>query len=163
MKSRATSSPRMEIYVPLVQEFAARVVLFHETVAQRLGLHATDVKAIRLLGGNAMTAGRLAEHAGLTGAAVTALVDRLEAAGYAVRERDADDRRKVTIRTLPAKVHELDQLYASQGAEMSRLLSKYSATEFAAITDYFANATKILAAQTVKLRNEGAEGKSKGK
>jgi DNA-binding MarR family transcriptional regulator len=163
MKTKMTSSPRMEIYVPLVQEFAARLVLFHETVAQTLGLHVTDVQAIRLLGENAMTAGHLAEHAGLTGAAVTALVDRLEVAGYAVRERDTGDRRKVMVRRLPAKVRELDQLYASHGAEMSRLLSKYSASEFAAITDYFANATKILVAQTVKLRHEGAETKSKGK
>jgi DNA-binding MarR family transcriptional regulator len=151
----------MEIYVPLVQAFAARVVLFHEAVAQRLGLHATDVKAIRLLGGNAMTAGHLAEHAGLTGAAVTALVDRLEAAGYAVRERDAHDRRKVTIRAVPAKVRELDQLYVSHGVEMSHLLSKYDASEFAAITDYLVNATEILATQTGKLRDKGAEAKSR--
>jgi len=157
MKPRATSSPRMEIYVPLVQEFAARVILFHEAVAQRLGLHATDVKAIRLLGKNAMTASELAENAGLTGAAITALVDRLEAAGYVVRERDANDRRKVTIRAVPAKVRVLDQLYASQGMAMSRLLSKYGATEFAAITDYFVNATKILSEQTGKLRKGGAE------
>ena len=157
MKLRATSSPRMEIYVPLVQEFAARVILFHEAVAQRLGLHATDVKAIRLLGQNAMTASELAENAGLTGAAITALVDRIEAAGYAVRERDANDRRKVIIRAVPAKVRVLDQLYASQGVAMSRLLSKYGATEFAAITDYFVNATKILAEQTGKLRKDSAE------
>jgi DNA-binding MarR family transcriptional regulator len=144
----------MEIYVPLVQEFSARVILFHEAVAQRLGLHATDVKAIRLLGNNAMTAGHLAEHAGLTGAAVTALVDRLEATGYVVRERDADDRRKVAIRPVPAKVRELDQLYASHGAEMAHLLSKYDASEFVAITDYLANATQILAEQTAKLRGK---------
>lgn len=157
MKPRATSSPRMEIYVPLVQEFAARVILFHEAVAQRLGLHATDVKAMRLLGKNAMTASQLADHTGLTGAAITALVDRLEAAGYVVRERDADDRRKVTIRAVAAKVRGLDQLYASQGLAMSRLLSKYGASEFAAIADYFVNATKILTEQTGKLRKESAE------
>jgi DNA-binding MarR family transcriptional regulator len=161
MKIRATSSPRMEIYVPLVQEFAARVILFHEAVAQRLDLHATDVKAMRLLGRTAMTASQLADHAGLTGAAVTALVDRLEAAGYAVRERDANDRRKVTIRAVPAKVRVLDQLYASQGIAMSRLLSKYGASEFAAITDYFVNATKILTEQTGRLRKDSAEGRSR--
>ena len=51
----------------------------------------------------------------------------------------------------------------AQGAEMSRLLSKHSVSEFAAITDYLANAAKIPAEQTVKLRNEGAETRSKGK
>jgi DNA-binding MarR family transcriptional regulator len=147
----------MEIYVPLAQEFAARVVLFHETVAQRLGLHATDVKAIRLLGGSAMTAGGLAAVVGLSGAAVTALVDRLEAAGYVARERDAGDRRKVTIRGVPSKVRELDQLYASHGRAMSLLLSKYNASEFAAIADYLANAASTLVEQTARLRGGSAE------
>jgi DNA-binding MarR family transcriptional regulator len=115
-----------------------------------------------LLGDNAVTAGHLAEHAGLTGAAVTALVDRLEAAGYVVRERDDNDRRKVLVRAITAKVRELDELYDSHAAEMSRLLSRYSASEFAAITDYFSKATKILATQTMKLRNDGLESKLTG-
>jgi DNA-binding MarR family transcriptional regulator len=154
MKKRPVSSPRMDCYVPLVRDFAARVVLFHEAVAQRLGLHATDVKVLRLLGDEAMTAGALAEHAGLTGAAVTALVDRLEKPGYVTRERDRDDRRRVTIRAVPAKLRELNQLYAGHNAAMSRLLSKYDPAEFAAILDYLSQAAQVLAEQATKLRAE---------
>lgn len=150
------SSRRVDRYVALVRDFAARVVLFHEAVAQRLGLHATDVKALRLLGADAMTAGRLADDTGLTGAAVTALVDRLETAGYVTRVRDAEDRRRVTIRAVPAKIRELDRLYAGHNAEMSTLLSHYDAAEFAIIGDYLTNAAKVLAAQTAKLRGDGA-------
>src|SRR6202034_2168899 len=97
----------MEIYVPVVREFAARVVLFHEAVAQKAGLHLTDAKALRLLGEEEMTAGQLAELIGLTGASTTALVDRLESAGYATRERDKKDRRRVTIRAKPSKIRTL--------------------------------------------------------
>src|SRR5271166_5645009 len=112
MKQPSMSSPsvRLQTYIPLVQEFAARVVFFHESVAQALALHATDVKALRLMRNEALTAGRLAELTGLTGASTTALVDRLESAGYVVRERNRADRRKVTIRALPSKVREIDQL-----------------------------------------------------
>lgn len=148
------STPRMDRYVALAREFSARAVLFHETVAQKLGLHATDVKALRLLGEEAMTAGQLAERVGLTGASVTALVDRLEAMGFVTRARDAADRRRVAIRAVPAKVRALDRLYGTYNAEMAALLSGYDAASFAAIADYMAKATDLLAAQTAKLRGE---------
>ncbi len=69
------SSSRMDRYVPLVREFAARVVLFHEAVGEIAGLHVTDVRVLRMLGEESLTAGQLAERTGLTPASVTALVD----------------------------------------------------------------------------------------
>ena len=78
----------MDRYVPLIREFATRDALFHEAVAKTIGLHSTDEKVLRLLGADAMTAGDLVNQTGLTGAAVTALVDRLINLGYVTRERD---------------------------------------------------------------------------
>lgn len=151
------SSTRMDHYAALVREFSARVVLFHETIAARCGLHATDLKALRLLGAKEMTAGHLAEYTGLTGAAVTALVDRLEASGYVRRERDAEDRRRVTIHAVPAKIRALDQLYTRYSSEMAKLLAKYDSKEFAVIADYLTKATQLLADETARLRDEGAK------
>src|SRR3974390_983917 len=94
--SLSRRNARLETYIPLAQEFSARAMFFHESIAQAAGLHATDVKALRLLGNDALPAGRLAELIGLTGASTTALIDRLESAGYVVRERNSADRRKVT-------------------------------------------------------------------
>jgi DNA-binding MarR family transcriptional regulator len=48
-----------------------------------------------------MTAGRLAELSGLTTAAVTSVLDRLERAGYARRVRDQEDRRQVIVEVTP--------------------------------------------------------------
>ncbi len=146
------SRQRMAIYVPVIREFAARVVLFHEAIAQKAGLHVTDVKALRLLGKQEMTAGQLAELIGLTGASTTALIDRLEASGYVIRQRDEVDRRRVAIRAIPAKVRHLDNLYTALGAEMAQLLSKYGAVEFAAVIDYMTKATQLLTEQASKLR-----------
>src|SRR6202021_1106145 len=106
--------------IPLAREFSARIVLFHEAVGESVGLNATDVKVLRLLGNVSMTAGQLAGSIGLTGAAVTALVDRLEAAGYATRERDEVDRRRVTIRAVPAKMRRIDRLSDAHGAERGK-------------------------------------------
>jgi DNA-binding MarR family transcriptional regulator len=157
MKQKPVSSQRMDLYIPLVRDFAARVVLFHEAIAQRLGLHATDVKVLRLLGEKAMSAGELAAHAGLTGAAMTALIDRLEAPGYVKRERDPGDRRRVTVRAVPAKIREVDHLYGGLSVEMARLLSTYNAAEFAVIADYLTKAAEILTEQAIKVRGGKAK------
>jgi DNA-binding MarR family transcriptional regulator len=146
------STPRIKRYVPVIQEFAARIVLLHDAVARLLGLNATDVKALRLLGTGAMTASRLAEFTGLTGAAVTALVDRLEAAGFVTRARALDDRRRVIVRAVPRKLRELDRLYAGLQARMSKALAALSTAEFEAVLRYLRGTAEILAQETVRLR-----------
>jgi DNA-binding MarR family transcriptional regulator len=147
----------MKRYVPLAREFAARVVLFHEAVAARVGLHVTDVKVLRLLGEEGMTPGQLIDHTGLTGAAVTALVDRLVSAGYVTRERDEEDRRRVTVRAVPARVRKLDRLYESYGVEMSKILARYDVAEFAVIESFLLQATRLLAEQAAVLREPGGD------
>ncbi len=143
----------MSRYVPIVREFSARVVLFHEAVAANVGLHVTDVKVLRLLGEGAMTPGQLVERTGLTGAAVTALVDRLEAAGYVTRARDEEDRRRVTIRCVPAKVRKIDRLYDAYATEMAGILHGFDAREFAAIETFLTRTTRLLDEQARELRS----------
>jgi DNA-binding MarR family transcriptional regulator len=142
----------MKPYVRLVQNFAARVVLLHSAVAAKLGLHLTDLKCLRLLGDKALSPGDLGEHVGLSGPAVTALIDRLEKAGYVTRERGTDDRRRISVRALPQKVREVDDLYAGQYTRMSRLLSKYSSEEFDVIVNFLEQTTEVLVEETKKLR-----------
>ena len=148
------SSSRIDHYLALGRNFSDGLVLFHEAVAQNLGLHAADLKALNLLGEQAMTAGHLAEATGLTGAAVTALVDRLEASGYVTRERDTDDRRRVTIRAVPAKHRKIARLYEGLRTEAAKLVGKYSAAELAAIGDFMTNAAQILAEQRRRTREK---------
>src|ERR1700678_2173438 len=40
------STSRMHRYIPLVREFAARIVLFHGAVGESVGLNATDLKVL---------------------------------------------------------------------------------------------------------------------
>jgi DNA-binding MarR family transcriptional regulator len=145
------SSSRINSYVGLIQKFAARVVLFHSAVAAKLGLHVTDLKCLRLLGKEPMSARTLGEEVGLSGPAVTALIDRLEKAGYVVRERSVEDRRSITVRALPEKLREVDSLYAGQHARMSKLLSKYRSEEFSVITNFLEQTTQVLAEEAKKL------------
>ena len=145
---------RMDRYIPLIREFAARDALFHDAVARRLGLHSTDEKVLRLLGDRALTAGDLVAYTALTGAAVTALVDRLELLGYVTRHRDTADRRKVTIRAVPAKLREVNRIYGGLHDAMQALLAKYDSAQFATITDFLAGTTQTFAEQTARLDNK---------
>ena len=98
-----------------------------------------------------MTAGDLVHHTGLTGAAVTALVDRLVALGYVTRERDTGDRRKVVIRAVAAKLRDINHLYSGLRGALQALLARYDNAEFAAIMDFLTRATATMAEQTEKI------------
>ena len=146
------SNARISAYVPVVQKFAAWVVFFHSAVAEKLGLHPSDLKGLRLLGEQSMSAGDLGEQIGLTGAAVTALVDRLEKGGYVVRERGDDDRRRVTIHAVPEQLRKVDSLYQIQHRRMSKLLAAYNEKEFSLILDFLEKTTGVLAEEAKRLR-----------
>ena len=76
-------------------------IMFHQAVADRLGLNPTDHKCIDLLASAGWTtAGELAEATGLTTGAITGVIDRLEAAGFVRREDDPNDRRRVIVRVI---------------------------------------------------------------
>src|SRR5580704_2878027 len=142
MKRSSQRKSRMDRYVPLIREFATRDALFHEAVAKKIDLHSTDEKVLRLLGADAMTAGDLVNYTGLTGAAVTALVDRLVNLGYVTRERDIGDRRKVVIRAVSTKLGDINELYGGLRGALQALLAGYDNAEFAAIISFLAGATE---------------------
>jgi DNA-binding MarR family transcriptional regulator len=61
----------------------------HLLPCQKLGINRTDLRCLNIVDNQGpMTAGRLAELSGLTTAAVTTVLDRLERAGYARRVRN---------------------------------------------------------------------------
>src|ERR1043165_2223548 len=88
------------------RRYMASYALFNQAVADRIGLHPTDLQCLNLLTleGGPVTTGRIAQLTGLTTGSATRLVDRLEKAGYVVRRRDAADRRKVLVLTVPEKI-----------------------------------------------------------
>src|SRR6266513_4425088 len=90
---------------------SAQGVIFGQTVANVAGISGSDLECLEFLNlEGRVTAGRLAEVTGLTTGAITGVVDRLEKAGLVRRERDADDRRKVFITTVPDNVAKIGRL-----------------------------------------------------
>ena len=63
------------------REMSTETIMFHQAVADILGLHITDHKCLDFIYRfGAMPAGRLADLTGLTTGAVTGIIDRLEKA-----------------------------------------------------------------------------------
>lgn len=105
-----------------MQEFMARAVLFQDAVARSVGLNSTDLQAVGLLmSSGPATPGELAVRTGLTaGGAVTAMIDRLERAGYVNRARDENDRRRVIVTANP------EPLLAAVGPVYARVAQRWN-------------------------------------
>ncbi|MEM9807397.1 MAG: MarR family transcriptional regulator [Cyanobacteria bacterium P01_D01_bin.56] len=80
-------------------------------ISERLGIHRNDLRALNLLEDGPLTPRVIGESIGLTSGSVTALIDRLERAGYVERRRSATDRRSIEIGITQHRYAEIASLY----------------------------------------------------
>lgn len=140
------------------RQLSAYTLMFHQAVAQRLGLNVTDLKCLDLARGEApVTPGRLAELTGLTTAAVTTVLDRLERAGFVRRERDLNDRRKILVRPLSERAEEVARLFAPLDQAVAHLLAQYTTEELTLLDQFALRVGEILQRETARLREQAAE------
>src|SRR5919112_1708733 len=145
-----------------MQKLVAEVVLFNQAVADQLGMNPTDLQCLNILSETGpVAAGRLAGETGLTTGAVTGAIDRLERAGYAWRERDPKDKRRVIVHPLPERARdEIGPLYASIRRSFAEMCSRYDEGELALILDFVARSHPLNREETARLRGRtpGEEG-----
>jgi DNA-binding MarR family transcriptional regulator len=101
-----------------------------------------------------LTAGRLAELSGLTTGAITGVVDRLERAGWAHREADPNDRRRVIIVPVPQETPKVAGLYESYGRAISTLLADYDDEELAMILEFINRFSSITSQEAARMQTE---------
>lgn len=99
-----------------------------------------------------MTAGELARKSGLTTGAVTAVLDRLERAGYARRLRDAADRRRVLAEPTEQTRRVAAELYGELGKEVATALQRYGRQELALIRDFLRLDRELKEKQLARIR-----------
>jgi DNA-binding MarR family transcriptional regulator len=131
-------------------------LMLHQTVADRLGLHATDHKCMGMLCElGPLSAGRLAELTGLTTGAITGVLNRLERRGYAKRVRNPKDKRNVTVEAtnVPAFNKDMESLLGSLRRRMRNLASKYSTEEMVLIDGFIKSAIAISRDETFRMRS----------
>jgi DNA-binding MarR family transcriptional regulator len=136
------------------RESSTWTVMLHQAVAEQVGLNITDHKCLDILNTRgSMTAGQLAQITGLTTGAVTGVIDRLEKAGYAHRERDLHDRRRVIVQPNGASApKDLDRIFAHFIERMHPLLENFSEAELALLVRYLREGVEAMQSEVTWLR-----------
>ena len=158
---------REEVMHAIVEKFgemSTEMIMFHQVVADVLGLHITDHKGLDIIHRfGAMPAGRLAELTGLTTGAVTGIIDRLEEAGYLRRTNDPQDRRRTIVE--PTRNRKLERkieaIFAPLHQRMQKLLSPHSDTELAFLLDATTEFTEQMREGSKKLRHPQGQSSTK--
>ncbi len=138
------------------REMSTESIMFHQTVADELGLYITDHKCMDIIHRyGAMPAGRLGGMTGLTTGAITGMIDRLEKAGYVRRTNDPKDRRKTIVEPIRNKKLErkIEMIFRPLHERMHKFLSSYSDSELTLLLDAM---TKLIAQtreESKRLRN----------
>lgn len=136
------------------RRLSARILLYHQAVADKLGINATDLKCIDLARNETnLTAGRIAEVTGLTTAAVTSVLDRLESRGMVRRVRDQQDRRKVFVQPVPEKLSQVAKLFEPLDRAMQELYGRYTTEQLALLGDFTERLDCVLEEETLRLRS----------
>jgi DNA-binding MarR family transcriptional regulator len=111
---------------------------FDEVAREKLGINRTDLRCLNIVENHgSMNASRLAELSGLTTAAVTSVLDRLERAGYARRVRDHDDRRQVIVEVTPLLAEHATPIWGPLGDEARAVLSRMSVDELESLMRFY--------------------------
>ena len=154
MKSTGRKRTRSDLLALLARvgrEHSDATVLFHSTMAGRMGLHPTDYKVLGILERvGALTAGELARSSGLATASVTDLIDRLEGKGFVRRVRDETDRRRILVQPAIDRLAAGKQHFDSARRSLARLYDDYSERELGVIADFLARNAERLRTETEK-------------
>lgn len=119
-----------------LREVSGLGVLYSHAVAARVGLAPTDLECLGYLADGPVSAGALAEATRLTTGAITGVIDRLERAGFATRQADPADRRRVLVQATPAAMARVAPLYAPLEQAALGALQDYNDAELSLLLDF---------------------------
>lgn len=141
---RENKNELIQELIRVAREHEAANEAFEEVAARKLGLNRTDLRCLSIVGNQgAMTAGRLAGRSGLTTAAVTSVLDRLERAGYARRARAEKDRRQVIVELTSLVAERAGPIWLPLGEEATADLSRLSVEELKGVIEYHRRARDL--------------------
>jgi len=138
------------------REMSTETVMFHQVLADELGLYISDHKCMDIIHRfGAMPAGRLGEMTGLTTGAITGMVDRLEKAGYLRRTNDPKDRRKTIVEPIRNKKLErkIEMIFMPLHERIHKVLSLYSDSELTFLLDVMSELVKQTREESNRLRS----------
>ena len=130
-----------------------RTDAYDEAVSDALGINRTDHRVIdRLDQEGPLTAGRLAELAGLTTGAMTAVLDRLEQAGFVRRVRDEDDRRRIHVELTDKVRQAVWQYYEPMMRLAAEIYGRYTDEQLELMLGFLQAANELSERELANLR-----------
>jgi DNA-binding MarR family transcriptional regulator len=154
MVSARDRKSNLENLARALRAFLSASDAFDETLGKVLGLNPTDLRCVDLLDQHGtMTAGALADLAGLSTGAVTFLLDRLERAGFVRRVRDAQDRRRVHVELVPRARERVFELHAPLVESWRASAQHFSVSDLQLVAAFLNEGTKVYEAQVPVLRS----------
>jgi DNA-binding MarR family transcriptional regulator len=147
MSSSDRKAEIMQELITQVRHMSVHFVMFSQAVADRVGIHPTDNECLDfLLLNGPSTAGQLSTLTGLTTGAVTAVIDRLEKAGFVRREHDQQDRRRVIVVPNEEKIQaEIAPYTEPMGSALEALSAEFSDEQLEAILEFVTRANGFAA------------------
>jgi DNA-binding MarR family transcriptional regulator len=132
----------------LIQEFrstANQDDSFDAVASARLGVSETDMRCLNIIEtSRGITAGELAAQSGLTAGAVTGVIDRLDARGYARRVPDPSDRRRVRVEVTQAFYRAAERIWGPVAADWHKTLSeRFTSDEIELIIAFLRSAGEL--------------------
>lgn len=134
----SSSDPKAE----LVQRLGTLIVrwqeatqLYDEQVGAIFQLGPAERLCLSFLSSGPQTASAIARATRLTPAAVTSLIDRLEARNFVRRQPDPHDRRKVLVEAAEATLTVIERAYAPMAAAGAEALGKRSVDQLLLLTE----------------------------
>jgi DNA-binding MarR family transcriptional regulator len=122
-----------------LNDAAMQMSLLQRSVGARLDLRDVDLECLNIVNAEGpLSPSALARRAGLHPATITGVIDRLERAGWVVRERNSGDRRAVQVEALRDRNRELYDLLGGMSRSMAEILEGFSAEELGVIADFLA-------------------------
>jgi DNA-binding MarR family transcriptional regulator len=126
----------MEDVIDALRVFTVESDVFVDVFARAHGLGRSDLNAIMWISqgmsaDRPITVGELAQRLGLSPAATTALVDRLESTEHVSRVRDPDNRRRVHVHVNARALELAAAFFGPLGALMRAAVTTYSDEDLA--------------------------------
>ena len=137
-----------------LQAYQRSTQAFDDEVGRVLDLNPVDLRCLDWLTEGPLSASRLAEATGLSAAATTAMIDRLEKKGFVRRRKHETDRRQVLVEMTDAGQARTWALYGPLVEAGMPLLAKFDTAELAAMRDHLIAIRGITDTARERLRSQ---------
>jgi DNA-binding MarR family transcriptional regulator len=147
------SSKRAEALTGELFDLSIALDLIGNAAASRIGINQTDLICLNLLVRHGpMSPGQVAQTLGLTTAAISAMATRLEAGGYAYREIDPKDRRRIVMHASPTGTQRAFSLFDDFYQASASLFASYGERDQKLLLDVLARFRQVLTEQAAAIK-----------